>query len=163
MGMMMNMMGMMMNMMQTQMKGGGGGCGATGYTGPPVTPEEVDAFLGQFPLDEKAIIKLKSLDPYKQKEVLNKGSLASARDPTAVLISRCSQASSGTLVPGDGSYDPSRAKPGDWNCPNCGDQNFARNSACRMCGTPKPQLEQAVKMVLPADPMEVQAFVRNIP
>jgi len=28
--------------------------------------------------------------------------------------------------------------PGDWTCPNCGDHVFARNSACRRCGTPKP-------------------------
>mmetsp|Transcript_57694 Transcript_57694/g.137254 ORF Transcript_57694/g.137254 Transcript_57694/m.137254 type:complete len:321 (+) Transcript_57694:76-1038(+) len=27
--------------------------------------------------------------------------------------------------------------PGDWNCPNCGDLVFARNAACRRCGTPK--------------------------
>eukprot|EP00928_Gymnodinium_smaydae_P004763 TRINITY_DN11624_c0_g1_i1.p1 TRINITY_DN11624_c0_g1~~TRINITY_DN11624_c0_g1_i1.p1 ORF type:complete len:457 (+),score=113.79 TRINITY_DN11624_c0_g1_i1:200-1570(+) len=29
-------------------------------------------------------------------------------------------------------------KPGDWNCPGCGDLQFARNSACRRCGTPRP-------------------------
>mmetsp|Transcript_109354 Transcript_109354/g.314944 ORF Transcript_109354/g.314944 Transcript_109354/m.314944 type:complete len:353 (-) Transcript_109354:89-1147(-) len=27
--------------------------------------------------------------------------------------------------------------PGDWNCPNCGDHQFARNVSCRKCGTPK--------------------------
>eukprot|EP00931_Biecheleriopsis_adriatica_P107248 TRINITY_DN8159_c0_g1_i1.p1 TRINITY_DN8159_c0_g1~~TRINITY_DN8159_c0_g1_i1.p1 ORF type:complete len:543 (+),score=50.03 TRINITY_DN8159_c0_g1_i1:80-1708(+) len=28
-------------------------------------------------------------------------------------------------------------KEGDWECPNCGDHNFARNTSCRKCGTPK--------------------------
>lgn len=32
-------------------------------------------------------------------------------------------------------------KPGDWNCPNCNDLQFARNSECRKCGTPKPEEE----------------------
>eukprot|EP00930_Biecheleria_cincta_P056179 TRINITY_DN4234_c0_g1_i1.p1 TRINITY_DN4234_c0_g1~~TRINITY_DN4234_c0_g1_i1.p1 ORF type:complete len:733 (-),score=108.29 TRINITY_DN4234_c0_g1_i1:29-2197(-) len=27
---------------------------------------------------------------------------------------------------------------GDWVCPECGDQNFARNDTCRRCGVPKP-------------------------
>jgi len=27
---------------------------------------------------------------------------------------------------------------GDWNCPSCGDLNFARNKQCRKCGTPNP-------------------------
>ncbi|CAE7525985.1 unnamed protein product [Symbiodinium natans] len=29
-------------------------------------------------------------------------------------------------------------KPGDWNCPSCGDHQFGRNETCRKCGTPKP-------------------------
>ena len=29
-------------------------------------------------------------------------------------------------------------RPGDWDCPACRDHQFARNSACRRCGTPKP-------------------------
>lgn len=29
--------------------------------------------------------------------------------------------------------------PGDWNCPACGDLQFARNEACRKCATPNPQ------------------------
>jgi len=28
--------------------------------------------------------------------------------------------------------------PGDWNCPACGDLQFARNTACRKCGTLNP-------------------------
>merc|ERR1711957_120708 len=29
-------------------------------------------------------------------------------------------------------------KPGDWECPNCGDNVFASKNACRQCGTEKP-------------------------
>jgi len=29
-------------------------------------------------------------------------------------------------------------RPGDWNCPSCGDLQFARNAACRRCGEAKP-------------------------
>ncbi|KAF4698169.1 hypothetical protein FOZ62_004604 [Perkinsus olseni] len=27
-------------------------------------------------------------------------------------------------------------RPGDWDCPNCGDMNFASRQVCRKCGTP---------------------------
>jgi hypothetical protein len=29
--------------------------------------------------------------------------------------------------------------PGDWNCPSCGDHQFARNQQCRKCGAPNPK------------------------
>lgn len=29
-------------------------------------------------------------------------------------------------------------RPGDWDCPQCGDRQFARNGSCRKCGEPKP-------------------------
>lgn len=29
-------------------------------------------------------------------------------------------------------------RPGDWNCPTCGDHVFAKNSVCRRCGTANP-------------------------
>jgi len=28
--------------------------------------------------------------------------------------------------------------PGDWNCPGCGDHQFARNRTCRSCGSMRP-------------------------
>eukprot|EP00930_Biecheleria_cincta_P063784 TRINITY_DN49317_c0_g1_i1.p1 TRINITY_DN49317_c0_g1~~TRINITY_DN49317_c0_g1_i1.p1 ORF type:complete len:296 (+),score=58.46 TRINITY_DN49317_c0_g1_i1:19-906(+) len=28
---------------------------------------------------------------------------------------------------------------GDWNCPSCGDRNFATRVECRKCGTPNPE------------------------
>lgn len=30
-------------------------------------------------------------------------------------------------------------RPGDWACPSCDDLQFAKNAACRTCGTPKPK------------------------
>merc|ERR1719203_1307661 len=30
-------------------------------------------------------------------------------------------------------------KPGDWNCPNCGDLVFGFRDVCKMCGTEKPE------------------------
>merc|ERR1739848_366141 len=38
----------------------------------------------------------------------------------------------------EGRSGPPNRLPGDWDCPKCGDLVFARNSACRICGTPKP-------------------------
>ena len=29
-------------------------------------------------------------------------------------------------------------RPGDWHCPGCRNHNFARQSACRQCGIPRP-------------------------
>lgn len=31
-----------------------------------------------------------------------------------------------------------KPKPGDWYCPGCGDLQFAKNTECRRCSTPKP-------------------------
>mmetsp|Transcript_121793 Transcript_121793/g.350076 ORF Transcript_121793/g.350076 Transcript_121793/m.350076 type:complete len:542 (+) Transcript_121793:178-1803(+) len=37
-----------------------------------------------------------------------------------------------------GCGDVRDVRPGDWNCPNCGDLVFAKNNACRRCGSLKP-------------------------
>mmetsp|Transcript_4910 Transcript_4910/g.9924 ORF Transcript_4910/g.9924 Transcript_4910/m.9924 type:complete len:197 (+) Transcript_4910:84-674(+) len=34
---------------------------------------------------------------------------------------------------------PLEQRAGDWECPSCGDYNFARNTECRKCGAPKPR------------------------
>merc|ERR1712151_905816 len=31
------------------------------------------------------------------------------------------------------------ARPGDWACPSCGFNNFAKNTECKKCGGPKPE------------------------
>lgn len=33
-------------------------------------------------------------------------------------------------------------KPGDWYCPSCGDMQFAKNTVCRLCATPRPQEQE---------------------
>lgn len=45
--------------------------------------------------------------------------------------------SGGQVVTGGGFVLQNR--PGDWNCPNCGDHVFAKNSTCRRCGAAKPE------------------------
>lgn len=41
-------------------------------------------------------------------------------------------------TPGSKTPIGSGQMPGDWTCPSCGDNVFARNMACRQCGTQKP-------------------------
>merc|ERR1712151_1407525 len=90
----------------------------------PADPAEVDLFVAQWPtLQEHAILKLKRLDPRLQKMVMSK-SLENAREPTAVLLTRCSQANS--------------LRPGDWICPGCYEVQFAFRSSCGLCSAPRP-------------------------
>lgn len=37
-----------------------------------------------------------------------------------------------------GSKPAPAKRPGDWDCPGCGDRQFARNGSCRKCGEPRP-------------------------
>lgn len=34
--------------------------------------------------------------------------------------------------------EPEQSRPGDWNCPQCGTSQYARNAQCRKCNGPKP-------------------------
>merc|ERR1711879_306867 len=61
-----------------------------------------------------------------------RGSLADARDPTAVLITRM-------VRPGAG--EAPQMRPGDWTCLACGDLQFAKNQSCRRCGASRPAPE----------------------
>eukprot|EP00927_Polykrikos_kofoidii_P024394 TRINITY_DN22196_c0_g2_i2.p1 TRINITY_DN22196_c0_g2~~TRINITY_DN22196_c0_g2_i2.p1 ORF type:complete len:1021 (+),score=165.45 TRINITY_DN22196_c0_g2_i2:183-3245(+) len=40
-----------------------------------------------------------------------------------------------------GKGGPPLSKPGDWQCPSCGDLVFARNANCRRCGGARPSAE----------------------
>mmetsp|Transcript_114317 Transcript_114317/g.330229 ORF Transcript_114317/g.330229 Transcript_114317/m.330229 type:complete len:361 (+) Transcript_114317:1-1083(+) len=91
----------------------------------PATSEEVNTFLAEHPnLQSHAVEKFSSMDPRMQKVVIYKGSMADARDPTAVLIQRCTAMES--------------LQPGDWICLGCCDHQFAKNFTCRRCGAAKP-------------------------
>jgi len=39
---------------------------------------------------------------------------------------------------GGGGGSSQTFEDGDWNCPDCGDHQFARNTECRLCGAPQP-------------------------
>jgi len=43
---------------------------------------------------------------------------------------------------GGGELGNGVGRPGDWMCPNCNDHVYASRSACRKCGTPKPDMNQ---------------------
>jgi len=101
------------------------------YSSSSADPE---AWLSQYPLEIHAADQFRQLPPNLQRLVMDAGSLADARDPSAVLISRMSKAKSGVL-------QPLQTMPGDWNCPVCGEHNFARNSTCRKCGTSNNNLK----------------------
>lgn len=47
-------------------------------------------------------------------------------------------AAGGAPCGGGAAGAPSDIRPGDWHCPACFDLQFARNAACRRCGTPHP-------------------------
>jgi len=56
--------------------------------GVPATPQEVQEFLILNPVEEKAQQKFMQMDPMLQRMVINRGSLAGARDATAAFIGR---------------------------------------------------------------------------
>merc|ERR1719277_2323859 len=61
---------------------------------------------------------------------------------------------------GGGKGKPDNMKAGDWICPGCGDHQFARNSICKMCSTPKPELDldNVCKGIPPVDHSEIDMF-----
>jgi len=50
------------------------------------------------------------------------------------------------------------ARDGDWTCPSCGDNVFARNNACRQCGHERPG-----GPIAPQHDHENTVFIRGIP
>lgn len=96
---------------------------------------EGDEWLARYQdLQPRAVEAFRSLTPYVQHLVMERGGLDGARDQNAVLLSRVKQAQQGTLPQGKGAHP----KPGDWYCPQCNDLQFARNTSCRKCGAPNP-------------------------
>lgn len=118
----------------------------------PATPDEVTLWLMSNPVEVQAQERLLCLDPRLQRVVMEKGDLGDARNPTAMLMGRC------TAV--------DVLKAGDWICPNCTDVQFAKHSVCNQCQTPKTQdsvvqvtLPQAIMALEPAGEQDVQAFL----
>lgn len=72
----------------------------------------------------------------------NGGGMAVYAGPPSVQQGQCVAFGGGCAVAagGGGGGD---MRPGDWNCPNCGDHQFGRNSQCRKCNTPRPGTEPA--------------------
>lgn len=97
----------------------------------PAGQQEVEDYLAKNMIQDHAAASFRELPGSIQALVMSAGGLADARDPTAVLISRMAKAKNGTL-------QPERKMPCDWDCPGCGDHQFARNTICRKCSTPNP-------------------------
>merc|ERR1712066_259150 len=98
--------------------------------GAPKKSEDVphiESFLEINKIEEHAATSFRGLTPELQSLIMDAGTLADARDPTAVLVSRINKAKSGIL-------QPLMSMPGDWNCRRSGDHNFARNMNCCRCG-----------------------------
>merc|ERR1719310_1058042 len=79
-----------------------------------------------------------------QEQIMLKGSLAGARDPTAVLCQRMGQAIASAKAQrqiqqamGMGGAPQHGPRPGDWYCSVCHDLQFAKNEVCRTCNTPR--------------------------
>lgn len=90
----------------------------------PVTQQELQGFMMQYPVEHHAQAKLMALHPKFQRVVISRRGMEDARDCTAVLIKRISMLRMMT--------------PGDWICSTCWDTQFARNTTCRKCGTCAP-------------------------
>lgn len=55
---------------------------------------------------------------------------------------------------------PQDIKPGDWQCLECNDWQFARNTACRLCGTPNTAFTALrASHGLSLDPVDVEGFL----
>jgi len=103
--------------------------------------EEVEVFLAQNNIAEKVANQFRMLAPELQKMVILRGELQTARDPTAVLVTRMRNATQGITT---GNTQP---QPGDWFCPGCSDHQFAKNTVCRRCGTPNPTMHGGMGMM----------------
>jgi len=134
-------------------------------------PNVIDKFLTGRNVEPDVEQRFREQPIDLQKLVMEKGSLFSARDPSAVLSQRMNQfnclkkggiplgnkgkGKAIPTLPGSNQVDPG-ARPGDWHCPVCFDLQFARNTACRVCGANRPEIALAQPQ-LP----DVETFLAN--
>jgi len=114
-------------------------------------PDVIDKFLGG-KVDAQVDMAFRNLPGDMQKVIIERGSLMTARDPSAVLRTRMSQAAQGGGGASQGfggggggfkaAHDPQAPRAGDWYCSNCGDLQFGKNASCRRCGLPREQVDQ---------------------
>jgi len=104
----------------------------------PASPQEVEQFLMLNPVEEKAAVQFRSMDPRAQRLCINKGSLAGARDSTAAFIGRMASVKRIVNSGMSGGAQAMQAQGGgsQWQCPACGNANFAQAQQCSMCGCP---------------------------
>mmetsp|Transcript_67618 Transcript_67618/g.218630 ORF Transcript_67618/g.218630 Transcript_67618/m.218630 type:complete len:207 (-) Transcript_67618:236-856(-) len=118
--------------------------------------DDIELFILKHKFEPNVVQKFRELDPDLQRQIIARGSMTSARDPNAVLMSRIALARHGKLnppVPRPAAMMMAAAQAaatggmmqgvqppmaGDWYCPGCGDLQFARNLECRRCGTANP-------------------------
>jgi hypothetical protein len=127
-------------------------------------PDVIDKFLGG-KVDANVDAQFRNLDPAMQKTIIERGSLVTARDPSAVLRTRMGelgmmamraprqqQAYQGGFdsVQLPSVNDPQAPRAGDWYCSNCQDLQFGKNTACRRCGLPREQVDHGKPQLDPA-------------
>lgn len=100
--------------------------------------QKVEHFISQYAFEVYASDQLRNMTSDLQELIIAKGSLHDARDQTAVLIGRMRSARQGTLTVTEFA---AQRLPGDWYCPSCNDLQFQKNTHCRKCQTPNPNLE----------------------
>lgn len=71
---------------------------------------------------------------------ISKGCIGKGCDPFSKGGKGCDPFGKGGDPFGKGGKDKGKKgpKPGDWTCPNCGDNVFARRMECNQCKTPRP-------------------------
>jgi len=97
--------------------GGGYGCAGPGYRGQPPPrawshpssrriEQEVEAFIEESGIDERAADALRSTNAEIQRAVMQRGDLRDARNPSSAVLGRIRDAQQGTMGPGATQWGP---------------------------------------------------------
>lgn len=110
---------------------------------------DAESFISPYDVDPEKKAQFLAMSEEAQRDVIMKGSLKHARDPTAVLVARMNMvltARGGTSAVGK----LAGAREGDWYCSVCHDLQFARNAQCRTCGGARADVEASGPSQLPS-------------